>query len=151
MSKTLYPRMEVLRSLHELTADVTPNRFITTRPNAVGEQMDKFLLIRLSQRITEPGDTYQLTTGQIVVFARDSQGTDEKGAAISGMENTPMLELMQDAVCSLFPIRTDLYLATRPILFPGGSDGAGFHSLIIQFGIRIHKDFDIHPTEKLTL
>lgn len=142
MSKTLYPRMEVLQSLYELTADITPNRFITTRPNAVGEQMDEFLLIRLPQRITEPGDTYQLTTGQIAVFARDIQG---------GLENTFMLELMQDAVCSLFPIRNDLYLATRPVLLPGGSDGAGFHSLIIQFNIRIHKDFDIHPTEKLTL
>lgn len=142
MSKTLYPRMEVLQSLHELTADITPNRFITTRPTAVGEQMDEFLLIRLPQRITEPGDTYQLTTGQIVVFARDIQG---------GLENSLMLELMQDAVCSLFPIRSDLYLATRPTLLPGGSDGAGFHSLIIQFSIRIHKDFDIHPTESLTL
>lgn len=142
MSTTLYPRMEVLQSLYELTADITPNRFITTRPNAVGEQMDEFLLIRLPQRITEPGDTYQLTTGQIAVFSRDVQG---------GLENSFMLELMQDAVCSLFPIRTDLYLATRPVLLPGGSDGAGFHSLIIQFNIRIHKDFDIHPTEKLTL
>lgn len=142
MSKTLYPRMEVLKSLYELTADITPNRFITTRPNAVGEQMDEFLLIRLPQRITQPGDTYQLTTGQIAVFARDVQG---------GLENSFMLELMQDAVCALFPIRSDLYLATRPVLLPGGSDGAGFHSLIIQFNIRIHKDFDIHPTESLTL
>lgn len=142
MSKTLYPRMEVLQSLYELTADITPNRFISTRPNAVGEQMEEFLLIRLPQRITQPGDTYQLTTGQIAIFVRDIQG---------GLENSFMLELMQDAVCSLFPIRTGLYLATRPILLPGGSDGAGFHSLIIQFNIRIHKDFDIHPTEKITL
>lgn len=142
MSKTLYPRMEVLQSLYKLTADISPNRFITTRPNAVGEQMEEFLLIRLPQRITEPGDTYQLTTGQIAVFSRDVQG---------GLENSFMLELMQDAVCSLFPIRSDLYLATRPVLLPGGSDGAGFHSLIIQFNIRIHKDFDIHPKEKITL
>lgn len=134
--------MEVLQSLYELTADITPNRFISTRPNAVGEQMEEFLLIRLPQRITQPGDTYQLTTGQIAIFVRDIQG---------GLENSFMLELMQDAVCSLFPIRTDLYLATRPILLPGGSDGTGFHSLIIQFNIRIHKDFDIHPTEKITL
>lgn len=142
MSKTLYPRMEVLQSLYELTADITPNRFISTRPNAVGDHMEEFLLIRLPQRITQPGDTYQLTTGQIAIFVRDIQG---------GLENSSMLELMQDAVCSHFPINTDLYLATRPILLPGGSDGAGFHSLIIQFSIRIHKDFDIHPIEKLTL
>lgn len=142
MSKTLYPRMEVLQSLYELTAAITPNRFISTRPNAVGEHMEEFLLIRLPQRITQLGDTYQLTTGQIAVFVRDIQG---------GLENSLMLELMQDSICALFPIRTDLYLATQPILLPGGSDGAGFHSLIMQFNIRIHKDFDIHPKEKLTL
>lgn len=142
MSKTLYPRMEVLQSLHELTAAITPNRFISTRPNAVGEQMEEFLLIRLPKRITQPGDTYQLTTGQIVVFVRDIQG---------GLENTLQLESMQTSICALFPIRTDLYLATRPMLVHGGSDDAGFHSLIIQFNIRIHRDFDIHPTEKLTL
>ena len=142
MSSIVFPRMDVLQSLYELTADITSNRFISTRPSAVGEQMNEFLLIRLPQRITQPGDTYQLTTGQIAVFARDIQG---------GLENSFMLELMQDAVCSLFPIRSDLYLATRPMLLNGGSDGAGFHSLIIQFNIRIHKDFDIHPKEKLTL
>ncbi len=142
MSAIVYPRMNVLQSLYDLTADITPNRFITTRPNAVDEQMEEFLLIRLSQRITQPGDTYQLTTGQITVFARDVQG---------GLENSVILELMQDAVCSLFPIRSDFYLATRPVLLPGGSDGAGFHSLIIQFNIRIHKDVNIHPTEKFTL
>lgn len=151
MSAIVYPRMEVLQSLYELTADITPNRFISTRPNAVGEQMEEFLLIRLPQRITQPGDTFQLATGQIAVFARDIQTKDGNGRVISGIENSLMLELMQDAVCNIFPIRTDLYLATRPILLPGGSDGAGFHSLIIQFNIRIHKDFDIHPTEKLTL
>lgn len=141
MSAIVYPRMEVLQALYELTADITPNRFITNRPPATGEQMDEFLLISLDT-INNIADTYQLTRGKIAVFARDIQG---------GLENTFMLELMQDAVCSLFPIRSDLYLATHPRLLPGGSDGAGFHSLIIQFNIRIHKDFDIHPTEKLTL
>lgn len=151
MSTIAYPRMKVLQSLYELTTDITPNRFITTRPNAVGEQMEEFLLIRLPQRITQPGDTYQLTTGQIVVFARDTQGTDESGNSISGIENTVALEIMQDAVCALFPINSDLYLATRPIILPGNSDGAGFHSLIIQFNIRIHKDFDIHPNKTFKL
>lgn len=142
MSAIRYPRMAVLQSLYELTADITPNRFITTRPPAVGEAMKEFLLIRLPQRIDQPGDTYQLTTGQISVFVRDIQG---------GLESSFHLEKLQEAVTSLFPIRSDLYLATKPILLPGGSDGAGFHSLIIQFNIRIHKDFDIHPKEKLTL
>lgn len=141
MSNPLYPRLDVLKSLSELTAGITPNRFVTTRPKSA-EPMNEFLLIRLPQSITAPGDTYQLTTGQITVFARDVR---------EGIENSTVLESMQSAVCALFPIRNSLYLATRPILFPSVSDGAGFHSLIIQFNIRIHKDFDVHPTEKLTL
>lgn len=141
MSNVFYPREDVLKSLYELTESITPNRFITSRPKAA-ESMSEFLLIRLPQSITTPGDTYQLTTGQIHIFARDVQGT---------LENTAKLDDMLNAVCGLFPIRNTLYLATRPILFPAGSDGAGFHALIVQFNIRIHKDFDIHPTEKLTL
>lgn len=122
--------MEVLQSLYELTAGITPNRFISTRPNAVGEPMDDFLLIRLPQTIYDRGDTYQSTWGQIAVFAKDVQG---------GLENTLRLEEMQSAVMELFPIATGRYHAKLPRLLPGGTDGAGFHSLIIQFRITIFK------------
>lgn len=133
--------MEVLQSLYELTADIAPNRFITTRPSSTDKSMQEFLLISLNQ-IDDVADTYQLTRGRITVFVRDVQG---------GLENTFSLEKLQNDISALFPIRTQLFLATRPILLPGGSDGAGFHSLIIQFNIRIHKNFDIHPKESVTL
>ena len=133
--------MEVLQSLYELTADITPNRFISTRPSSTDKSMQEFLLISLNQ-IDDVADTYQLTRGRITIFVRDVQG---------GLENTFTLEKLQNEISALFPIRTPLYLATRPVLLPGGSDGAGFHSLIIQFNIRIHKDFDIHPKESVTL
>ncbi|MDE7440876.1 MAG: hypothetical protein K2M69_01760 [Muribaculaceae bacterium] len=130
MSKILFPRMNVLQSLYELTADITPNRFITTRPPATGEQMEEFLLIRLPQTIYDRGDTYQSTWGQIAIFVRDIQG---------GLENTFTLEKIQSDVMELFPIVTDQYHAKLPRLLPGGTDGAGFHSLIIQFQITIFK------------
>lgn len=141
MCKIVFPRKEILQSLYELTADISEYRFITSRPNATDKSMQEFLIISLNE-IRNSADTYQLTRGRITVFVRDVQG---------GLENTFTLEKMQEAVTALFPIRTPLYLATRPVLLPGGSDGAGFHSLIIQFNIRIHKDFDIHPTELVTL
>lgn len=131
-SAIAYPRMEVLQSLYELTADITPNRFSTTRPNAVGKQMNEFLLIRISQSMDEWGNVCQFSTGQIAVFARDEQG---------GLENTLVLELMQSAVMGIFGkervINTPTYTAWEPRLLPGGSDGAGFHSLIIQFRLQI--------------
>lgn len=130
MRKISYPRMEVLQSLYNLTADISENRFITTRPNAVGEGMEDFLLIRLPQAIYDRGDTYQTTKGQIVLFVRDIQG---------GLENTFQLEKMQAALMALFPIITERYHAKAPLLLAGGSDGTGFHSLIIQFNITILK------------
>lgn len=141
MCKIVFPRKEILQSLYELTADISEYRFITSRPNATDKSMQEFLIISLNE-IRNSADTYQLTRGRITVFVRDVQG---------GLENTFTLEKMQNNISALFPIRTSLYLATRPLLLPGGSDGAGFHSLIIQFNIRIHKDFDIHPKESVTL
>lgn len=139
MSKIVFPRKEVLQSLYELTANITPNRFITSRPPATGEPMDDFLLIRLPQSIFDRGDTYQSTKGQFSVFVRDVQGTDSNGNTISGMENTFRLEELQQAVMELFPIVANHYHAKMPVLLPGGSDGVGFHSLIIQFNITILK------------
>lgn len=141
MSAIRYPRMEVLQSLYELTADITPNRFITTRPNAVGEQMEEFLLIRISQSMDEWGNVCQFSTGQISVFAREVQTEDKNGVVIGGIENTLRLEQMQSAVMAIFGkervINTPTYTAWEPRLLPGGSDGARFHSLIIQFKLQI--------------
>lgn len=130
MSRIQFHRMEVLKSLSDLTASITPNRFVSSRPPATSEPMDDFLLIRLPQTIYDRGDTYQSTWGQIAVFAKDVQG---------GLENTLRLEEMQSAVMELFPIKVDRYHAKMPRLHPGGTDGAGFHSLIIQFRITIFK------------
>ncbi len=122
--------MEVLQSLYELTADITPNRFITTRPSSTDKSMQEFLLIRLPQGIYDRGDTYQSTKGQISIFVRDVQG---------GLENTFTLEKLQKTIVDLFPIVAEHYHAKMPVLLPGGTDGAGFHSLIIQFSITILK------------
>ena len=130
MSKTVFPRMEVLQSLYELTAGITPNRFITTRPSSTDKSMQEFLLIRLPQGIRDRGDTYQSARAQIAVFVRDVQG---------GLENTLRLEEIQQSVMELFPIVTELFHGKSPMLLDGGTDGAGFHSVIIQFSITIIK------------
>lgn len=126
--KNRFPRLEILQSLYNLTEDVADTRFITNRPEAVGEQVDKYLTIRISQPIVSRGDTYMTSTAQITVFARDIQGVGE---------NTYLLEEMQSKVMQLFPITTELYRGKRPILLPAGADGAGFHALIIQFNLLI--------------
>lgn len=135
------PRLAILRRLSELTANVSAYRYVADRPTAVPEPMADFLILRLPQAMRQPGDTYSLTTGQVVLFARDLYG---------GLENTSRLEEMLRATTELFPIRDSLFLATRPVLLPGGTDGAGFHSVIIQFGIRVHRGFELHPKESFS-
>lgn len=122
--------MEVLQSLYGLTADISENRFITTRPPSAPEHMQDFLLIRLPQGIRDRGDTYQKAWAQIAVFVRDVQG---------GLENTLRLDEIQQSVMDLFPIVTELFHGKNPILLDGGTDGAGFHSVIIHFSITILK------------
>ena len=139
MSHIQYPRLKILQILDSLLSEVSANRFITSRPTATGASMQDFLLIRLPQTIYDRGDTYQSTTGQIVVFARDIQGSGENGVVVSGMENTLRLEQMQEQAMSLFPIKVKLFHAKRPRLLSGGTDGTGFHSIIIQFHITIFK------------
>lgn len=131
--------MEVLQSLYELTADISENRFISKRPDAVGKGMEDFLLIRLPQPFYDRGDTWQSTTGQIIMFVRDIEGTDADGNAISGMVNEFRLNQIQSAIMELFPIVQPRYSAIDPILLSGGPDGTGFYSLIIQFSITPNK------------
>lgn len=131
MGKIQFQRMDVLRSLFDMTSDIVSDRFISTRPNAVGERMKEFLLIRLPQNIYDRGDTYQTTHGQIAIFVRDLQ---------NGLENTLRLEQILSQILDLFPLVTDIFHGKQPTLLYGGSDGAGFHSLIIQFNIIIFKN-----------
>lgn len=136
MRNISYPRMEILRELDRITSGLSANRFISTRPPSVEDAMQDFLLIRLPFAIRDRGDTYQSTRGQIAVFVRDISG---------GLENTLRLDQLQQAVTDLFPVVTDLFHARMPILQPGDSDSAGFHSLIVQFNITIFKTPDSPP------
>lgn len=133
----IYQRKAVIEQLYNAVADISENRFISTRPSAISDKLEDFILIRLPQAIQQPASTYQTTIGQFVVFARDKRNTGE---------NCARLEELQQQITSLFPISNSLFIASRPIILYGGSDGLGFHSLIIQFDIRIHLDFNIFDT-----
>jgi hypothetical protein len=90
--------------------------------------MKEFLLIRLPQTIYQRGDADQYTIGQFAIFVRDKQG---------GLEDTIRLEQLQEQLVDLFTIVTPLFVASRPRLLPLGSDGMGFHALIVQFELQI--------------
>lgn len=123
-----FHRTEILKHLYELATIASKNRFISTRPTSLTEQVNDFVVIRIPQAIRQNGAYHQYTVGQFACFVRDKQGS---------IENSVKLEEMTDALAKLFPIITDLFTASRPRLLFGGSDGAGFHYLTLQFEIQI--------------
>ena len=124
MGRTVYRRMDILKQIADAVTGIGEKVFITDRPAA--EQK----AIRLPQTIQDKGSTYQDTYCQINVFAHDRS---------NGIENTVRLDEMQMEVVSKFPIVTELFSAVSPRLLPGGNDGLGFHSLIIQAKLIINK------------
>ena len=91
MEPILFPRLEVLKGLSDALEVVSPNRFITSRPSVIGEQIDDFVVIRNSTGIRDRGDTYQTAKVLIHIFARDRAGE---------IENAWRLQQMQDALRS---------------------------------------------------
>ena len=123
MGRTVYRRMDILKQIADAVTGIGEKVFITDRPAAEQKAMKDFVVIRLPQTIQDKGSTYQDTYCQINVFAHDRS---------NGIENTVRLDEMQMEVVSKFPIVTELFSAVSPRLLPGGNDGLGFHSLIIQ-------------------
>ena len=110
MGRTVYRRMDILKQIADAVTGIGEKVFITDRPAAEQKAMKDFVVIRLPQTIQDKGSTYQDTYCQINVFARDRS---------NGM--------------------TELFSAVSPRLLPGGNNGLGFHSLIIQAKLIINK------------
>lgn len=130
MGKIKFQRMQILRELTELVAPIGDRVFCHDRPTATYPNMEKFVVVRLPQGIRSASSIHSTSYCQIVVFARDNEG---------GLEDTVTLDEMCDSVCEMFPIVTDTFSAIEPKLLNGGNDGLGFHSLIIQARLVIHK------------
>lgn len=132
MKQANYNRAKLQKALGQKFKDVSKNIFYTTRPNAVSESMNDFIIIRLPQGIEQWGDACQLAKGQVSLFARDKNG---------GLENSPKLDAMLTDVIQLFSesgvMIDDFYSAWEVRLVGEGADDLGFHFLTIQFQIQI--------------
>lgn len=131
MKPLRFQRADILRQLTEMMAEIGDgNIFCNDRPSAIEPGMDKFVVVRLPQGILSASSIHDTSYCQIVVFAKDNG---------NGLEDTVTLDAMADAVCEHFPIVTPLFSAIEPRLLNGGNDGLGFHALIIQSRLIIHK------------
>lgn len=130
MERIVYRRKDILKQLVDAVTGIGEKVFVTDRSIAEQKGMKDFVIVRLPQAIQDKGSTYQDTYCQINVFARDRA---------NGLENTVRLDEMQMGVFEKFPIVTDLFSAVSPRLLPGGNNGLGFHSIIIQARLIINK------------
>lgn len=123
-----YRREEVLRDMYDRVAQVCDKVFVTDRPTAA-EKMTEFIVIRLSQPIRPYADTHSTAYLQFICHVRDRQG---------GIENTPALERLTDAVVGMFPINDAVLSCNhRPTVISGKVDGLGFHAVTVQTKIII--------------
>lgn len=135
--KVIFQRAEILRQLTEIVADIADgNVFCHDRPSAISPGVEKFIIVRIPQGIRSASDIHSTCVVQIVAFTKDNEG---------GLEDTLGLEEMASQVYDRLPITTPLFSAIEPKQLNGGNDGLGFHALIIQLRLIIHKNISEQP------
>lgn len=124
-----FHRAEVLKNLFDVLADISPARYITSRPSSTSQNLPSYTVIRMANGIRDKGDTYQTAKVLLHVFVRDLPGD---------IEDTLGLEKIQSQICDLFPLMFPRFSASDPNIIGSGAD-SGFHYLIIQISLTINK------------
>lgn len=120
-----FPRAAILRELAQSVSTIGDgNVYCSDRPTALGTPGAKrFVVVRFSGSLESLSTTLCSGYVQFIVFAKD---------IAPGIEDTLTLQSMIDAVMAKFPMVTEGYRVTDPILMRGGDDNLGFHASIIQ-------------------
>ena len=103
---------------------VSKNTF-TTRPKS-HEKMQDFVVVSFPNRVYDNIGTGN-TNCVIELYARDTAN----GA------NMPKLSSMQEMVYERLPIENDICVIYRPTSVNAGSDGLGFHAILIYLNVTI--------------
>lgn len=124
-----YEWTEITQSLYEAFEGLADKVYLTTRPSVVRENIDSFIVIRLSSGIRDRGDTYQTAKPLVHIFVRDKAGE---------IENAPKLDEIAFRLCKMMPLVTPRATAYDPNFIASGAD-AGFHYQIYQLSLTINK------------
>lgn len=117
---------EIIGMLEGISENVTAGN----RKSASQEQMKDFIVVSFPTNIPE-NKVVQRTTIRFDLAARNT---------VNGLEDTPKLQSMLDAVITLFPIHPSLrYTATNPTVVAKGDDGLGFSHWLINADIQINQ------------
>lgn len=115
-----FERNDVLQSLYSMTRPLAIT-YTSNRPSSIPDTVKEFIVIDLPGSILDE-TAYQDATLRIDIFKRDKSGS---------IEDVNGLDLLTKSVMGLFPIVNGILRATKPKIVAGGSDGYGFHYIII--------------------
>lgn len=121
----LFRTRDALKLLRDSVLPLGVEVFVTTRPQWHREHMNDFVVVSLPTSITNMtvgncGMTR--TTCRIEIFVRDKDG----------QENIDRLDELTGKIESIFPITGDGMIASEPSVIMEGSDGNGFHVIVVQ-------------------
>lgn len=116
MHDTKFYIAEILQSVCECFKGVSENVFPEHRPAATQEQMEDLIVVSLPVSIDDQ-NVWQKSRIQIELLARNRA---------NGVSNTNRLQEMLNGVSGKFPIVSDRYSITSPIVALKGDDGLGF-------------------------
>lgn len=124
----IFPRKDILQSLYTTLSGIS-KVYTTNRPSSTPESLKNFIVVDLAGTMRDR-NAYQDAPLRIDLFQKEFQGGVED---VLGMDN------LYKSVIELFPIVNDTFSAISPRLVAGGSDGKGFHYLMIYADIYTKK------------
>lgn len=130
MRVTKFYIASILEEITGMMAGISENVTAGNRKSASQEQMEDFIVVSFPANIPD-SNVVQNTTLRIDLAAKNIQ---------NGLEDTPKLQRMLDAVIALFPIHPSLrYTVTDPTVVLKGDDGLGFSHWLINAEIQINQ------------
>ena len=130
MRVTKFYIASILEEITGMLAGISENVTAGNRKSASQEQMKDFIVVSFPTNIPE-NKVVQRTTIRFDLAARNT---------VNGLEDTPKLQSMLDAVIALFPIHPSLrYTVTKPTVVAKGDDGLGFSHWLINAEIQINQ------------
>lgn len=120
---------DAIEGMFLILEKIFPRVFVSTRPSAIGDKIDEYAVVRISNGERDRGDTYNTARMFISLFVRDKPGE---------LENTLRLKELKNSLMELFPVIRDRFTADRPVVIGVGGD-SGFHYRTIQVSITLNK------------
>ncbi len=119
-----FPRKDILYDLYTTLSSIA-KVYMPNRPTTVETALTEFIVVDLPGTMRDL-NAYQDANLRIDLFRKDFA---------NGIEDVNGLDALYKKIIAKFPIVTNTFRAISPRLVAGGSDGKGYHYLMIYANI----------------